>query len=218
MTETRFEALADNLRGAIRRGELVSGERLVELRIAEAHGVSQATVRDALRHLEQEGWLTSQPRRGVVVRTFTREEADEVFALTAAVESLALRSVFPNLNKTFRDALRGHVRAARRASQDNKTGVGLSMLFEMHLTLARIAATDRPMTVGVLDRLHNAAQLLEATRRARTRLPSRELDPLIAIHEHFCDKLDARDLEGAEAALKRQIALYSGMVLDALSG
>ncbi|MBL8131055.1 MAG: GntR family transcriptional regulator [Anaerolineae bacterium] len=218
MNATRVEALAGMLRMAIQRGTYAPGDRLVELRIAEANGVSQATVRDALRLLERQGWVVSQPRRGVMVRAFSRADAEEIFALTAAVESLALRWVFPRMNKALRDALRGHVRAARRASLDNKTGLGLAMLFEMHLALARITGAEQPITAEMLDRLHTAAQILESVRRARTRLPARELDPLIAGHELFCDRLDARDLNGADETLRRQITLYGGMVLEALRG
>ncbi|MBK8024328.1 MAG: GntR family transcriptional regulator [Chloroflexi bacterium] len=218
MTVTRVETLAEVLRVGMRRGLYAPGDRMIELRIAEANMVSQATVRDALRLLEREGWVVSQPRRGVMVRAFTRAEAEEVFALTASIESLALRWLFPDMNKTLRATLRGHVRAARRASQDNKTGVGLATLFEIHIALAQASAAQHPMTATILDRLHTAAQLLETVRRARTRLPPRELDPLIAGHELFCDRLDARDLNAAEETLRRQIMLYGGLVLEAMRG
>jgi DNA-binding GntR family transcriptional regulator len=210
--------VADALRTAIINGMYHPGERLIELRLAAAYSVSQASVREALRLLEREGWVVSQPRRGAMVRTFTAGQAEEVFALLAAIEAQALRWVFAELKKPARDALRSHVRAARRASQDNKTGLGLSMLFEVHLTLARIAAAEHPLTGELLERLHNHARLLEAIRRMRVRLPPRELDPLIAGHEALCDRIDARDLDGAEALLRRQIVLYSGMVLDVLRG
>ncbi len=214
----RAQGVADALRAAIINGEYYPGERLVELRLMGVYAVSQATVREALRLLEREGWVVSQPRRGAMVRTFTAAQAEEVFALLAAIESQALRWVFAGLKKAARDQLHAHVRAARRASQDNKTGLGLSMLFEVHLTLARIAAAEHPLTGELLERLHNHARLLEAMRRMRVRLPPRELDPLIAGHEALCERIDARDLDGAEVLLRRQIVLYSGMVLDVLRG
>ncbi|MDZ4771280.1 MAG: GntR family transcriptional regulator [Chloroflexota bacterium] len=213
---SRVAVVADALRTAIARGDYLPGERLVELRIAAAHQVSQVTARDALRLLDKEGWVVSEPRRGATVRTFTTAQAEEVYALLAAIESQALRWVFSTLKKAARDELRGHVRAARRASLDSKTGLGLSILFEIHLTLARIASAEHPLTGELLDRLHNHARLLEAMRRSRSKLPSRELDPLIAGHDAFCERLDARDLDGAEALLRRQIVLYGALVLDVL--
>ncbi|MFN8448213.1 MAG: GntR family transcriptional regulator [Anaerolineae bacterium] len=46
-------------------GGFVSGERLVETKIARAHDVSQNTVRDALRILEQEELGSQNPARRV---------------------------------------------------------------------------------------------------------------------------------------------------------
>lgn len=216
MTPIRSAVVADALRSAIIAGHFLPGEHLVEMKIAAAQGVSQGTVREALRSLEREGWLVSHARRGVLVRSFTTTEAEEVYALLAAIESQALRWVFSSLKKNARDELRAHVRAARRASQDNKTGLGLAILFEIHMTLARIAAAEHPLTGEMLQRLHNYVRLLEGIRRARAKLPSRELDPLIAGHDAFCERLDARDLDGAEALLRRQIVLYGALVLDVL--
>lgn len=218
MSATRAETVAASLRSAILRGDYLPGERLVELPIADSLGVSQATVRDALRLLERDGWVVSQPRRGVTVRAFTREEAEEVFVLTAAVEAQALRWALPSMNRSIREALRGHVRAARRASQDDKPAAVLSILFEIHFAIARVAGSERPLTAALLSQLHNHMQLLEAMRRTRTRLPVRELHPLIEGHDVLCDRIDARDAEGAEAALRRQIALLGGLVMEALRG
>ncbi len=91
---TLAESVAAAIRAGILDGKYLSGERLIELNLAKTMGVSQITVRDALRILEQEGWVTKNPRRGVYVRSFTSDAAEEVYALIRTFEGLAMEWVF----------------------------------------------------------------------------------------------------------------------------
>ena len=60
------------LTDAILSGFYKPGERLVETRIAQRLGVSQAPVREAIRELELMGFLKSEPFRGASVRQRSR--------------------------------------------------------------------------------------------------------------------------------------------------
>ncbi|AEJ19080.1 PLP-dependent aminotransferase family protein [Gracilinema caldarium] len=61
--------LADSLRHAISRGEVMDGERLPSIRrLSHTIQVNPATVVAAYRILEQEGWVRSRPGSGVYVR------------------------------------------------------------------------------------------------------------------------------------------------------
>src|SRR6476620_6300954 len=59
------------LRQAIRLGQLKPWERLVEAELAEALRVSRATVREALRLLESKGLVVNEHRRGMFVAELT---------------------------------------------------------------------------------------------------------------------------------------------------
>src|SRR5512145_2010478 len=72
-------------------GEYEPGARLVETRIAQELGVSQAPVREALRDLEQLGCIVHEPFRGCSVRAFSAGELLEAFPVRAALEALAAR-------------------------------------------------------------------------------------------------------------------------------
>lgn len=66
---TRWERLAEHIRGQIRSGQLQPGGLLPSYRVlGEEHGVSYATVRQALTVLRMEGWVTGEPGVGVRVR------------------------------------------------------------------------------------------------------------------------------------------------------
>ncbi len=72
-------------------GELLPGERLVETRIAQELGTSQAPVREALRDLELLRLVESEPFRGARVREFGNDELIEVYPVRAALEEVAAR-------------------------------------------------------------------------------------------------------------------------------
>lgn len=75
----------------ILNGDYKPGERLVELRIAEEFGTSQAPVREALRDLENTGLIVTRPRRGTYVAEVLGKGLQEIYAVRGALEEQATR-------------------------------------------------------------------------------------------------------------------------------
>jgi DNA-binding GntR family transcriptional regulator len=74
-----------------------SGEiRLDERQLSEDLGVSRTPIREALSVLEQEGFVRSIPRRGIVVVRKTKREIVEMITVWAAIESMAARLAATN--------------------------------------------------------------------------------------------------------------------------
>src|SRR3954447_6314261 len=78
-------------------GTYAAGERIVEMRVAEELGVSQAPVREALRELELLRLVVSEPCRGARVREITTDELAEISPGRAALEEVAARAAAPRL-------------------------------------------------------------------------------------------------------------------------
>jgi DNA-binding GntR family transcriptional regulator len=85
------EQVKEILLERILRGELQPGDRLVETRIAQELGTSQAPVREALRDLELANLVESEPFRGSRVREVTDEDLLQSFPVRAALEELAAK-------------------------------------------------------------------------------------------------------------------------------
>jgi DNA-binding GntR family transcriptional regulator len=85
------QRLKDVLLRRILGGAYKSGERLIELRIAQEFGTSQAPVREALRDLEATGLVISKPRRGTYVAEVLSEGLREIYAVRGALEEQATR-------------------------------------------------------------------------------------------------------------------------------
>src|SRR5512132_2269653 len=85
------EEVRDHLMKAILDGHLAPGDRIVETRIAQEFGVSQAPVREALRDLELFGFVESSPFRGATVRQMSTEDHLQLYPIRAVLEGLAAR-------------------------------------------------------------------------------------------------------------------------------
>jgi DNA-binding GntR family transcriptional regulator len=81
------------LRSAILSGQYRPGDRLTEEELAGHLGVSRGTVREALRHLQEEGLLTPGTRGILHVNDLSPGEVRELFRVRAALEGLAVREL-----------------------------------------------------------------------------------------------------------------------------
>jgi DNA-binding GntR family transcriptional regulator len=83
--------LAEQIREMIVDGRLVDGDRVNEVQLAEALGVSRTPLREALTRLTAEGALVAEPRRGFFVAPLTIEELEQLYPIRAILDPEALR-------------------------------------------------------------------------------------------------------------------------------
>ena len=94
------------LRDMVLTGRILPGERLNEVEIANALGISRGPLREAIQHLRSEGLLTTVSHRGAYVRTFTKAELCELYEVRIALESHAVRLAAELSNRDGIDELR----------------------------------------------------------------------------------------------------------------
>ncbi len=87
------------LKARIERGELAQGEKIGELAVSEAMGVSRTPVREALIQLEADGYLEGMPRRGFRVRSFDEQSAREVFEMLGPLDGRAALLAAPHMTE-----------------------------------------------------------------------------------------------------------------------
>jgi DNA-binding GntR family transcriptional regulator len=179
-------------------GEYPPGARLVETRIAQELGVSQAPVREALRDLEQLGCIVHEPFRGCSVRAFSAEELLEAFPVRAALEALAARLAaermteeellrLAELLETMRDA-------ARRGDAHDQSQANASF----HATIVRAARN------ATLERQWSFLEPYSRTYLTVSR-PGLDLKALSERHVPILDALRARDADAAAEAMHRHL-------------
>jgi DNA-binding GntR family transcriptional regulator len=94
----RERALAA-LRTAITSGRYRPGDHLGEVELGAHLGVSRGTIREALRHLQQEGLVSAGNRGMLRVNSLTAAEVRELFRVRAALEGLAVSEVITSPNR-----------------------------------------------------------------------------------------------------------------------
>lgn len=90
---TLRERALDALRGRVISGRLEPGYHLSEVDLAASFGISRGTVREALRHLQQEGLVVADARGRLRVRGVSGAEVVALYEVRTALESLAVRRV-----------------------------------------------------------------------------------------------------------------------------
>lgn len=90
----------DAIRALIVEGRFRPGDRLVEQRLAEQHGLSRTPVREALKWLEADGLIRIEPHRGAVVRPMTLEDVRDIYELRAELEGYAARRAATRIGPT----------------------------------------------------------------------------------------------------------------------
>ncbi len=125
------EQVKDALLQRIVRGELKPGDRLVETRIAQELGTSQAPVREALRDLELLRLVESAPFKGARVRELGDDELVEIYPVRAALEELAARLATSALDGDVA-ALEAELTAMRTAARSGDLHLLVDHDFAFH--------------------------------------------------------------------------------------
>lgn len=83
--------LVSQIRTMIIDGRLTQGQRINEVHLSAAIGVSRTPLREALTQLRAEGAVEAIPRRGFFVKAMTIEEVENIYPIRALLDPEALR-------------------------------------------------------------------------------------------------------------------------------
>jgi DNA-binding GntR family transcriptional regulator len=146
---TLRERALEVLRSAVLSGRYRPGDHLGEVELASSLGVSRGTVREALRHLQQEGLVTAGNRGMLRVNSLTPAEVRELFQVRAALEGLAVREVVASPR---REAAVTALRAAlEQLSDEQDPAERMEADLAFHLLLCRLSGNS--MLVEAWQRL-----------------------------------------------------------------
>jgi DNA-binding GntR family transcriptional regulator len=143
--------LADLFRNLILQGEWKPGSAIVETGIAKALGVSQPTVREALKQLEAEGLILRRQFRSCEVTKLSREEVDQIFRLRVEWESLAAELAVENHGHWQKEKLLAAVEGLKQAADKHDSDGFYHHDLEFHRELW--ACTGNPFLAKALSQI-----------------------------------------------------------------
>jgi len=170
--------------------------RLDERQLAADFGISRTPVREAMAQLEREGFVRSEPRRGVYVVRKNRRDVIELITAWAALESMAARLItqiasdeeIASLRRMFATFHSGE----HRAHLDEYSDVNI----EFHQTIIRMSRNAA--LINLAENLFTHMRMI----RRKTIGEQDRADRSIRDHMHIIEALEARDTSRAERLVR----------------
>ena len=149
------------LRARIVSGRLRGSERLLPNELAADLGISPTPVKEACLKLEADGLVVNSSRRGMVVRDFTVEDVEELYAARMLLEKGAVEVAFDAgqldeaLHAQLLESLAKHREFAKSATLDD---LSKALFHDRSFHTALVSAARIPVISGthgrILDQTH----------------------------------------------------------------
>ena len=202
---TTQDVVLQSLRKAIQRGVLPPGTRLRQEALAEALDAgSRLPVREALRILEFEGLVASEPHRGFTVTGLDPHQIEEIYEMRTVLESHALRIAIPLLTDSDLDDLR---ELYKGMVEEKDPDVAFQLREQFYVRL--YSAAGRPRLVGLIMRLRQ--EVARSLRQKPVQQSGRH-------HERLFEAIERGDVELAVNELASHYRKVAGLIRRSLGG
>ena len=205
----RTRLLVEKLREAIVGGKLVPGEPVGEAQLAASFKVAPVALREALRMLEADGYVTFRSDNEVVVSKPSREEIENYYAIAGALEGLAARLAVERARPDEIERLRELHHDLRQACQKRDVISYYKANSEFHRVIADIARNER--LYRMIDQLRRE---LQKTLILLLRMPQR-LEHSMREHDQILDAFVKKNPDLAAAAMARHLNNQMEMLKNA---
>jgi DNA-binding GntR family transcriptional regulator len=196
------DQIADALRQEIERGAMPPGTPLNQVTIAKRFGLSRIPVREALRRLEAEGYVTYRANKGATVITeLPRAEVLEILEIRECLELRLMELAARNFTHEDVQRATAALQAMNRAVDADVVGVHA----RFHAVL--FVAAQRPRMSAMVDEwrfgLHVAPRQNAARKRAYIR-QTRE------IHQRLLDACARHDVKTVLNCVRQEYEFLRG--------
>ncbi len=177
--------------------DIVPGQRLVFVDLAEQLGVSRTPVNNALSILAKEGYLDFIPNQGYTVHKITREEAEALYEIREILEigtiSKAIRGMTPAMIEQFKSKKESYEKAIT-----DRVHRGLFVL-DTDFHAAVIEMIGNPLLV---DRYRDLCKRIFLRFRVET-LSIDRIHEIVSEHDELFEAICIRDVDLAKDLIKR---------------
>lgn len=178
--------------------ELPPGTRLKHQEIAEALGVSNTPVREAIRGLEKDGLVETLPYKGSVVKAMSAKETRDLYDVRMALEGLAARLAVDKITDMQLKRIGKTVHQYETAFENGDVALGMEADLQFHDLLAQ--ASGNETLLMILRQLTNRVQVLRQLDKGKMRR-RQSLDD----HRAILKALEERDATKVEALVVQHI-------------
>ena len=187
------------LRQAITSGRYIPGQRLSERESAAQYGVSRTPIREAFRHLIQEGLVVYEPHRGYRITPLSEERARHIMVVRETLEGLAARIATRRDAKGTARAMQKTIAEARRAHTEGQLSDLITINQGFHQVL--IEKSGNSVLIAMYRTLQGYIGLMMSVSLSWPRRPAETIKE----HEEIIRALKSGNPEMAERAVRRHI-------------
>ncbi len=193
-------AAYDRIKEMMLNYDIVPGQRLVFVDLAEQLGVSRTPVNNALSILAKEGYLDFVPNQGYSVHRLTREEAESLYEIREILEigsiGKAIRMMTPEKLHLLEKKKQGYERAITDRVQRK--------LF--HLDIEFHASV-----IGMIGNLYLVERYRDICQRIFLRfrtddLKVEQISEIVRQHDALFEAIQVRDVERAKELIRNHYA------------
>lgn len=200
--------LAGEVRAEIERmiveGTLAAGEKLNELTLSAAMGVSRGTVREAIRSLADSGLIDLIANRGAFVHETTLDEVRNLYDLRGAIFAMACassaRRVADGTEPSLVRRLRGNLERMRKISSAFDPETYYALNIEFHNMLMDGAGNPKAKII-----YENIVKEMHLFRRTGLSIAS-NIAKSVDEHQAILDAVASGEAERARAAAESHIS------------
>ena len=191
--------------------------RLDERQLSQDLGMSRTPVREALSVLEQEGFVRSVPRRGLIVVRKSKREVVEMITVWAAIEAMAARLAAPRITEAELVELHALVDVFQEDPSEQLSEYSRANM-EFHKAIIHMGGVELMTSLTENLFIHMRAV------RAVTMTQDNRAQRSIADHRNIIAALEQRDADLAERLVREHtmgLATHveqNGDFLDRIAG
>ena len=198
----------DYIRAKITAGDFPPGFRLKERELSAELGISRIPIREAIRDLTTEGFVTLLPRRGAVVTELRPEDLDDIFEVRMALEVMECVLAARRASETDIARMRACVVAANEAMVLGDRDAVNAANGEFHDVLVEMG--KNPVLAQVLEPLRNRLQWLLRQ--------NKDVTAICREHDEIAEAIASRDVERARKLAHIHVETSRRVAGDVLFG
>lgn len=202
------------LKRIILKGDLASGERIVETKLAKQLEVSRTPIREAISQLKKEKLIVSKPNGGFVVATLSVNDAAQLYDCRIALEQLSVEGACRTIADKQLKQLEKYVLLAEKLVKSQSSRPDIFKLLEVDYQFHHLIAesSENQWLLTLLEQVFDKMALL----RVQTTKHNPQVLEIRLEHREVYEAIALRDPDLAKATVKLHLMSSKARVVKEL--
>ncbi|MGD1919576.1 MAG: GntR family transcriptional regulator [Pleurocapsa sp.] len=199
------------LKQIILRGDLASGARVVETKLAEQLEVSRTPIREAIGQLKREQLIVSKASGGFMVATLSVQDAAQLYDCRIALEQLSVRNACEHITPKQLKQLEKYVLLAEKSTKSESNRSDSSKLLEIEYQFHHLIAesSNNRWLLSLLEQVFDKMALL----RVQTTRHNPQVLEIRLEHRKVYQAVAQKDVDLAQSTIKEHLIASKARVV-----